>query len=341
MSLDSSKPDATKWDIFISYASEDKDTIAIPLAELLRNEGLRVWFDRFELRAGDSISQSIEIGLANSRVGVVILSQTSLHKNWTKYEIAALKQLYINFARRIVPVWKDIGPNEIKKTDPGLLDIRALSTKELSTEEIAYEIISVASPALFGQINAKSTWKAFHDVAQVEAIPLNELKRGPRQRQKLGAESLSRIRVLHSVFYEVLKDELETWIDNFCRDLNYEDEILEWERMAALFLDWTSSVGNSNISGSERRAMYEVVFMVMSGFPAERIELAIERLPRRHVRCLSKVMTMWEDEIALIQSYSTEELINHPTITRKFDGFRVGAKKGKSRKAIRQSETDL
>lgn len=183
MSLDISKPIDAKWDVFISYASEDKDTIAIPLAELLRNEGLRVWFDRFELRAGDSISQSIELGLANSQVGVIILSRTSLQKNWTKYEIAALKQLYINFARRIVPVWMNVGPNEIKETDPGLLDIRALSTNELSTEEIAYEIISVAKPALFGRINAKSTWKALQDAARIETIPLKDLKRSPRRRQ--------------------------------------------------------------------------------------------------------------------------------------------------------------
>lgn len=341
MSVDASGPGEAKWDVFISYASEDKDTIAIPLAELLRNEGLRVWFDRFELRAGDSISQSIEIGLANSQVGVVILSQTSLRKNWTKYEIAALKQLYINFARRIVPVWKDIGPSEIKETDPGLLDFRALSTKEFSTEEIAYEIISVANPALLAQINAKSTWKTLHDSARVATIPLKDLRRSPRRRQKLSAESLSRIRILHSVFFEVLEDELESWIDNFCRDLNYEEEILQWERMAALFLDWTSSVGNSSISGSERRAMYEVVFMIASCFPAEQIELAIKKLPRKHARCLSKVMMMWEQEVALIQSYSTDELVNHPTITRKFDRLRGEQKRGRSTKRASRSETGL
>ena len=73
--------------------------------------------------------------------------------------------------------------------------------------------------------------------------------------------------------------------------------------------------------------MYQVVFMIASGFPAEKIELAINKLPRKHIRCLSKVMAMWEEKVSLIESYSTEELVNHPTITRKFDDFRIERKK--------------
>jgi hypothetical protein len=314
-----SKADHREWDAFISYASEDKAEIAVPLAEILQSEGLHVWFDKFELRPGDSISQSIEEGLANSNVGIVILSQTSLRKNWTKYEVAALKQLYINFGKRIIPIWKDIGPNELRRTDPGLLDIRALSTKDLSTEEIAYEIISVANPKLLSRLNARSTWKAFQKTASIKSIPLKDLKPGPHQRQKLSAHNLSRIRVLHSVFREILHDKLETWIDNFCRDINYEEEILVWETTAALLLDWTSSVGSSNISKQERRRMYEVIFKLTSGFPPEEIHGPLEKLPRKHVKCFYEIVDLWDQEISVIQAYSTPELIDHPTIIQKFD----------------------
>jgi DNA polymerase III delta prime subunit len=313
-----SKPDHRKWDTFISYASEDKADIAIPLAEILRSEGLYVWFDKFELRPGDSISQSIEEGLANSNVGIVILSQTSLRKNWTKYEVAALKQLYINFGKRIIPIWKDIGPDELRRTDPGLLDIRALSTKDLSTEEIAYEVISVANPRLLSRLNARSTWKAFQKTASITSVPLKDLKPGPHQRQKLSAHNLSRIRVLHSVFREILHDKLEAWIDNFRRDINYEEEILVWETTAALLLDWMSSVGSSNISKQERRQMYEVIFKLTSGFPLEDTLRSLEKLPRRHVKCFNEIAELWDQEIGVIQAYSTLELVDHPTIVQKF-----------------------
>ncbi len=78
------------WDIFISHASEDKDTVARPLAERLRSLGLRVWYDEFTLSLGDSLRQSIDYGLANSRFGVAVLSPNCLTKNWSKKELDGL-----------------------------------------------------------------------------------------------------------------------------------------------------------------------------------------------------------------------------------------------------------
>ncbi len=63
------------WDVFISHASEDKETIAKPLAKILIHNGLSVWLDQHELFLGDSLRRKIEEGLSNSRFGVVILSK--------------------------------------------------------------------------------------------------------------------------------------------------------------------------------------------------------------------------------------------------------------------------
>ena len=38
------------YDVFISHASEDKEEVARPLAEVLRRNGLSVWYDEFELK---------------------------------------------------------------------------------------------------------------------------------------------------------------------------------------------------------------------------------------------------------------------------------------------------
>lgn len=46
--------------VFISHASEAKDAVARPLAHQLRQFGLRVWLDSFELTLGDSLRRSIE-----------------------------------------------------------------------------------------------------------------------------------------------------------------------------------------------------------------------------------------------------------------------------------------
>lgn len=55
------------WDVFISHASEDKDVFVRPLATALRQLGVSVWYDEFTLTVGDSISRSIDKGLADSR----------------------------------------------------------------------------------------------------------------------------------------------------------------------------------------------------------------------------------------------------------------------------------
>lgn len=39
----------TQWDVFVSYASEDREAVASPLSDLLGALGLRVWFDQTEL----------------------------------------------------------------------------------------------------------------------------------------------------------------------------------------------------------------------------------------------------------------------------------------------------
>ena len=52
--------------VFISHASEDKDEVARPLAEALRENGLTVWYDEFELRIGDSLRMKIDKGIANN-----------------------------------------------------------------------------------------------------------------------------------------------------------------------------------------------------------------------------------------------------------------------------------
>lgn len=40
------------YDVFISHATEDKDDLVRPLAEALRERGLDVWYDEFELKVG-------------------------------------------------------------------------------------------------------------------------------------------------------------------------------------------------------------------------------------------------------------------------------------------------
>jgi hypothetical protein len=53
------------YDLFLSYAGEDRE-IAEDLAEALRGTGFNVWYDKFQLRAGDRLLARINEGLMRS-----------------------------------------------------------------------------------------------------------------------------------------------------------------------------------------------------------------------------------------------------------------------------------
>ena len=123
-----SKPEE-EWDVFISHASEDKDAIATPLADALRAKGLRVWYDDFALKMGDSLRQSIDRGLARSRFGVVILSGYFFQKHWPQQELNGLVTRE-DTGKVILPVWHGVGFAEVRSYSPMLADRKAAHSKD-------------------------------------------------------------------------------------------------------------------------------------------------------------------------------------------------------------------
>ena len=129
-----------EYDVFISHASEDKDAVVRPLAEALRQEKLRVWYDEFELRIGDSLRRKIDQGLANSRVGLVVLSHSFIAKGWTNYELDGIVTKTVSGEQVLLPIWHNISKQEVVAYSPSLADKVARSTATHTVEEIAKEI---------------------------------------------------------------------------------------------------------------------------------------------------------------------------------------------------------
>jgi hypothetical protein len=131
------------YDVFISHASEDKSELVRPLAEALRNEGLSVWYDEFELRIGDSLRRKIDAGLARSRFGVVVLSPSFFEKGWTNYELDGLVTRSVSGDQILLPIWHKVTKAEVVSYSPSLADKVARSTAVSTPEEIAVEIADV------------------------------------------------------------------------------------------------------------------------------------------------------------------------------------------------------
>lgn len=143
------------WDVFVAHASEDKVTVARPLAEALRARGLDVWLDDFELKMGDSLRRRIDAGLARSSFGVVIFSRPFFAKGWTQYELDGIVGMSVSGKQKMLPIWHDITKDEMSAQSPSLVGKVARSTAQYTIYQIADEIAelvglesSVARPPL-------------------------------------------------------------------------------------------------------------------------------------------------------------------------------------------------
>lgn len=135
-----SENDYREHDVFISHASEDKDEIVRPLAIALKNAGLSVWYDEFEIRIGDSLRQKIDKGLAKSRFGIVVLSRNFIKKGWTNYELDGIITKVISGEQVLLPIWHNITKQEVVDFSPSIADKLARNTANYTVEEIAAEI---------------------------------------------------------------------------------------------------------------------------------------------------------------------------------------------------------
>jgi len=131
------------FDVFISHASEDKESVVRDLAKALSSHGLRVWYDEFTLRIGDSLRQNIDRGLASSRVGLVVLSPAFIKKGWANYELDGIVARSVSGEQTLLPIWHNITKQEVVDYSPSLADKVARSTATHTINEIAAEIFEL------------------------------------------------------------------------------------------------------------------------------------------------------------------------------------------------------
>ncbi len=117
----------SKWDVFVSHASEDKKDIVEPLVHALEGAGIRVWYDKSALKVGDRLRRSIDEGLKSSRFGIVVLSHHYFGKDWAQAELDGLIQQEIGRATVLLPLWVDVTFDEVRAYSPMLVDRLAAS----------------------------------------------------------------------------------------------------------------------------------------------------------------------------------------------------------------------
>ena len=119
-----------------------------PLATELSRLGLRVWYDEFSLQIGDSLSASIDHGLAESEAGLVVISPAFMAKRWPQRELAGLVAGHMGRDQPILPVWLNVSQEEVLRFSPTLADTVAIDGTSLELTELALRILERVKPEL-------------------------------------------------------------------------------------------------------------------------------------------------------------------------------------------------
>lgn len=91
--------------VFLSHASEDKERFVTKFAIRLREKGVDVWLDKWEMMPGDSLVDKIfEEGLKNAVAIIIILSNNSVTKPWVREELNSGVVSKLQKGTRIMPV---------------------------------------------------------------------------------------------------------------------------------------------------------------------------------------------------------------------------------------------
>lgn len=131
-------------DVFLCHAWDDRQGSAKELNDLLESRGVSVWFSEKDVGLGVPLMRAIDKGLANSKVGIVLVTPALLRRLPT--ESIADKELSALLAgERLVPVVHGTTYEALREVSPLLASRSGLSTAEESMANVAAKLAELVA----------------------------------------------------------------------------------------------------------------------------------------------------------------------------------------------------
>lgn len=166
--------------VFLSHASEDKDRFVVGFARQLRESGVDVWLDQWEMKPGDSLVDKIfEEGLKDARAVIIVLSTISVQKPWVREELNASVVNRISRGTKLIPVVIDECdvPESLRSTVWQKVD--SLDDYSQSLQRILSAIFDVNDKPAIGKPPARfsGTEPLISGLTRVDDLVLREIAR--------------------------------------------------------------------------------------------------------------------------------------------------------------------
>lgn len=131
-------------DVFLCHAWDDRQESAKELHDLLVATGVKVWFSEKDLGLGVPMMRAIDKGLANSKIGLVLVTPALLAR--LPKEGVADKELSALLARnQLVPIVHETTYDALRNVSPMLASRSGLDTAEDSMAVVAKKIAELVA----------------------------------------------------------------------------------------------------------------------------------------------------------------------------------------------------
>ncbi|CAI8790087.1 TIR domain protein [Pseudomonas sp. IT-P291] len=131
-------------DVFLCHAWDDRQGPAKELHELLVAAGVKVWFSEKDLGLGVPMMRAIDKGLANSRIGLVLVTPALLSR--LPKESVADKELSALLAgNQLVPIVHNTTYEALRNVSPLLASRSGLDTTEDSMAVVAAKVAELVA----------------------------------------------------------------------------------------------------------------------------------------------------------------------------------------------------
>lgn len=132
------KPYGKEKQVFISHSSHDKAEVE-KLIPILNGQDLPVWFDKYSIGIGESITEEVQKGIDSSAVVIMWITQDFLESKWCRFEMNAfIKKLVEDDCKILSVVDKKIKPEQLPIF---LRDIKYIIRENESVFEVAEKLI--------------------------------------------------------------------------------------------------------------------------------------------------------------------------------------------------------
>lgn len=126
-------------DVFLCHAWDDRKNAAKELHDLLEANGVSVWFSEKDVLLGSSLLREIDKGLANSRIGIVLVTPSFIDR--VRNEGIAEKELSALLARDLlVPIVHNTTFENLREVSPLLGSRSGLDTNQESLREVTLKL---------------------------------------------------------------------------------------------------------------------------------------------------------------------------------------------------------